>query len=65
MTEPYEKLTNGIILQAVSDYRQAMKKGDCDEQISIEKFLRSSWFSRLTTLNPEFLIQRLQKEAAV
>ena len=52
MTEPYEKLTNGIILQAVSDYRQAMKKGDCDEQISIEKFFRSSWFSRLTTLNP-------------
>ena len=65
MIDPYEKLATGIILQAVSDYRQAMKKGYCDEQISIEKFFRSSWFSRLTTLNPEFLIQRLQKEAAV
>ena len=28
MIDPYEKLANGIILQAVNDNRQAMKNGE-------------------------------------
>ena len=27
MIKPYEDLANGIVLQAVKDYRQAMKSG--------------------------------------
>ena len=64
MIDPYEILANEIILQAVNDYRQAMKKGERDMQASIERFFRSEWFGRLTALNPESLIQRLQEEAA-
>ena len=63
MIDPYENLANGIILLAVSDYRQAMKRGHQEMQTSIEQFFRSDWFSVLTALNPERLIQRLQEEA--
>ena len=63
MIDPYEKLANGIILLAVSDYRQAMKRGHQEMQTSIERFFRSDWFGELTALNPARLIQRLQEEA--
>lgn len=32
------------------------------EKASIERFFRSSWFSTLTSVEPEMLIRRLQKE---
>ena len=49
---PYEKLANAIILQAVSDYRAALKKvkknpknrDAKDEALQIEKFFRSEWY---------------------
>ena len=64
MIDPYEKLANGIILQAVNDYRQAMKNGEHGLQARIEHFFHSAWFGRLSTLDPDVLIQRLQEEAA-
>lgn len=57
-----EALANAIILQAVKDYRKALKRDDCGRQKEIERFFRSEWFSVLTKVNPEILIQKLAEE---
>lgn len=67
---PYERLANAIILQAVSDYRAALKKvrrnpGNkmaIDEALGIERFFRSGWYSVLTSVDGGYLIRRLQEE---
>ncbi|WOC31868.1 MULTISPECIES: hypothetical protein [Caproicibacterium] len=67
----YENLTNAIILQAVKDYRVALKclkanprnKFALADKGEIERFFRSSWFSVLTSVDGEMLIRSLQKEA--
>ena len=67
---PYEKLANAIVLQGVSDYRAALKKvkknpknrDAIDEALQIEKFFRSEWYQTLTSLDGEYLIERLRKE---
>ena len=69
---PYEKLANGIVLQAVSDYRTALKKVKknpnnreaIDEALQIEKFFRSEWYQVLTSVDGEYLIDRLLKEVS-
>ena len=68
--DPYERLANAIILQAVSDYRTALKKIKAhpknrqaiDEALEIERFFRSGWYQQLTTVDGEYLIRRLQEE---
>ncbi len=68
--DPYERLANAIILQAVEDYRKALKsvkrnphnRTAMDEALSIEKFFRSGWYSTLTNIDGEFLIRKLQEE---
>ena len=57
--DPYENLANAIILQAVKDYRLTDNKTEIEE---IERFFRSDWFSVLTSLDPDLLIQKLRKE---
>ena len=69
---PYEKLANAIILQAVSDYRAALNKvkknpknrDAIDEALQIEKFFRSEWYQVLTAVDGEYLIDRLRKEVS-
>ena len=66
----YHPLAEAIILQAVKDYRSALrkqKKNPDDGKASatireIEKFFRSSWYKTLTDLDPDYLIYRLRKE---
>ena len=68
--DPYERLANAVVLQAVSDYRVALKKikahpknGEAiSEALEIEKFFRSGWYSQLTDVDGEYLIRRLQDE---
>ena len=68
--DPYEALGNEIILQAVKDYRVALKKIKhnpknriaIDEALTIEKFFRGSLFGVITNVDPEFLIGKLQDE---
>jgi len=69
-SDPYEDLANAIVLGAVKDYRDALKKlrknprnqaaailrDDC------ERFFRSKWYSVLTSVDPEYLIERLKEE---
>ena len=68
--DPYERLANAIVLQAVSDYRVALKKIKAhpknreaiSEALEIEKFFRSGWYSQLTDVDGEYLIRRIQDE---
>lgn len=66
----YENLANAIILQAVKDYRDALRtlkkhprnsdaratKNDC------ERFFRSSWYNTLTSVDGEILMRKLNEE---
>ena len=68
--DPYERLANAIILQAVTDYRAALKRikrkpedwQTIDEAMRVESFFRSGWYSQLTAVDGEYLIRRLQDE---
>lgn len=66
----YEDLANAIILQAVKDYRMALKSLKANsrnraaqaDKTEIERFFRSQWYSALTSVDGEMLIRSLQKE---
>jgi len=66
----WENLANAIILQAVTDWREAIKnikkypletKG-YTEKFKCEKFFRSKWFERLTKIDGEILLEKLRNE---
>lgn len=71
---PYRELANEIILTAVNDYKRAKntlkkKKLDdlkrfraSDDLESIERFFRSGWFTRLTNIDGELILERLKNE---
>jgi hypothetical protein len=70
MNDTYEKLANAIVLQAVKDYRNALKKlkkhprngTTLYTKQEVEQFFRSGWYASLTTVDPEILIQKLNEE---
>ena len=72
-TNNYENLANAIILQAVKDYRVALKCLELNphnrkaqsEKEEIECFFRSRWYSTLTSVNGEMLIHTLCEEVNV
>ncbi len=70
MMDVFEKLANAIILQAVKDYRFALKRlakhprndSALYTKREVECFFHSGLFNILTSLNPDKLIQQLQEE---
>lgn len=64
----YQELANGIVLQAVNDYRNALmgigyNGGSADGVVwDCEQFFRSDYFALLTGVSGEFLIERIRKE---
>lgn len=66
----YENLANAIILQAVKDYRVALKSLNANprsrtalsDMTELERFFRSEWFATLTSVDGEMLIRSLQME---
>lgn len=70
--DPYESLGNAIILQAVKDYRVALRRIKhnpknrmaIDEALLIEKFFRSQLYAVITNIDGEFLIDKLREEVA-
>lgn len=66
----YENLANAIILQAVKDYRTALKCLDRNlsnrsaqfDKAEVERFFRSQWYSAMTNVDGELLIRSLQEE---
>lgn len=71
--EWYEELANAIIIQAVRDYRKALKilhknpksVTAMDEAVDYERFFRSRWFSDMTSLSGELLMEKLKEEIGV
>lgn len=68
--DPYENLANAIIMQAVSDYRSALRQyrrhGKPNrEMMECEKFFRSQWFGCLTEVDGEYLIRKIREEAGI
>ena len=71
MTDPYENLANAIVLQAVKDYRDALKRlkkkpgnqAAMSDAMVCERFFRSGWYKALTSVDGEYLIQKLREEA--
>ena len=68
--EPYEELAGAIVLQAVKDYSEALKRlkrNPADRQgltdkAEIESFFHSGWYGHLTKLDPDMLIRKLNEE---
>ena len=68
--DPYQNLANAIVLQAARDYRSAMQRlrknphnrEAKEEKESLLRFFHSRWYSCLTDVNPEYLIEKLDKE---
>ena len=68
----WEDLANAIIVQAAEDYRSALKhlnhpnpekRQRAEKQkLELERFFHSRWYARLTTLDPDYLLSRLQAE---
>ena len=68
---PYEELANAIILQAVQDYRRALRALRRNPSIvlaedvktEVERFFLSDWFQALTNIDGEYMVKKLQEEA--
>ena len=67
---PYENLANAVVLQAVKDYRDAVRKlfrgkrNIMAEQrkTECEVFFKSQYFNVFTTLDGNALLSQLEKE---
>lgn len=71
MTDPYENLTNAIVIQAAKDYRDTLKRlkkkssnqAAMSDAMECECFFRSDWYKTLTSVDGEYLINKLREEA--
>ena len=54
--EAYQLLASAIVLQAVKDYRFAIKARDGSEQERLEYWFRKSWCKTLSGLEPKTII---------
>lgn len=72
MQKIYEELANAVILQAVKDYRSALRqlrmnredKVALADAMECERFFRSPWYTALTSVDGDYLINRLRGEVA-
>ena len=73
MSDPYESLANAIILQAVKDWRDSVKKlkkrprfqPAIDMKKECEEFFLSDYFKILSSVDGEWLLTKLKKEAGI
>ena len=67
---PYENLANAVVLQAVKDYRDAVRKLSHGKRnvmaeqrkTECEVFFKSQYFNVFTTLDGNSLLSQLEKE---
>lgn len=68
--EAATRLANAIVITAAKDYRTAIKKlkrnpKNSDAmamEMECERFFRSDWYKALTTVDGEWLINKLRQE---
>lgn len=66
----WEDFANAIIVQAANDYRKVRKKlhdnpkdeRALGEKRSIERFFHSDWYEVLTTVDGQYILNRLNNE---
>ena len=64
----YRNLASAIIIQAVTDYRNALNGVSYNHKppeaiiADVEKFFHSRYYKKLTNIDGEYIMQRLQKE---
>ena len=71
MQRNWEDFAQAIILQAVQDYRRALKvlrrkpesKVAQALEVEVRSFFQSWWFAQLTDIGSKFLIEKLREEA--
>lgn len=61
----YQLLANAIVLQAVSDYRRAIKDGNTARQNALEKWFLGAWCGTLTKLDMAAVIEQIRGENIV
>ena len=67
----YQALANAVIEQAAKDYRDVIhrlkrypdSKAAMETAMEVERFFHSDWYAALTDIDPDYLIDRLRKEA--
>jgi len=63
MLDPYERLANAVIIQAVKDYRREAGTAETNpEKAKIIEWIMSRNFSAITDLDPVALVEALKKE---
>ena len=73
MKDGYEELANAIVLQAVKDWRKAVKtlkkrhRYEAAKQMrdECERFFRSEWFEELTSVDGSVILRKLKQEAGI
>lgn len=73
MTDGYENLANAIVLQAVKDWRKAVKtlkkrpRYQAAKQMrdECERFFLSDWFEELTSVDGSVILRKLKQEAGI
>lgn len=73
MSDPYESLANAIILQAVKDWRDSVKKlkkrprfqPAMDMKEECEEFFLSDYYKILSSVDGEWLLNKLKEEAGI
>ena len=73
MDEAYERLAAAIVVQAVKDYKGALRKearGKATDStqgtiVSCEHFFKSDWFQMLSDLDGVALMQKVRKLALI
>ena len=58
----YKLLANAIVIQAVKDYKKALKHDDRGLKRECCRFFRSQWFTELTNIDGEQIISKLKSE---
>jgi hypothetical protein len=68
VNRPYEDIANAIVMQAVTDYRNALNGIGYNSIpaenviVELEKFFHSLWYQTLTRVKGDYLIEQLKKE---
>ena len=67
--EPYKNLAAAIVINAVNDYRKALRKlrkypdneAALSEKRELERFFRSNWCSMLSDIDGDVIINKIQQ----
>lgn len=64
----YQSLANAIVELAAKDYRRSLKKNPRNREamsmaMECERFFKSEWIKALTSVDGEYIMNRLREEA--